>query len=201
MQRPDIASAEANLFAAQANVAAARRAFFPTLSLTASGGLESLALKNLSFPQANFSNAVSALTLPIFDGGALSAQLALSTARQDELLADYRKSIISAFADVENALSATSQGEAQIKLQKDVLGAAQRAYTISEERMRAGTIDIVTLLNVQQTMFTAQDAYIQTHLTRLQASLSLIQALGGGIRAPALVSAGDEQQQRENNGD
>lgn len=184
-QRPDIASAEANLYAAQASVAAARRAFLPNITLTATGGLESLALKNLSFPQAEFTSLAAGLTQPIFDGGNLNAQLALSKARQDELLAAYQKAILSAFTDVENALVAVTQTEKQFKLQQDVLGSAQRAYLISEERLREGTIDIVTLLSVQQTMFQAQDALVQSKQARLLASLSLIQALGGGMRVHA----------------
>lgn len=190
-QRPDIASAEANLHAAQADIAAARRAFFPSLTLTATGGLESIALKNLSFPQAEFSTLAAGLTQPIFDGGTLNAQLALSQSRHDELLANYQKTIINAFSDVESALAAVIQTEAQLKLQRNVLNSARRAYAITEERLRAGTIDIVTLLNVQQTMFQAQDALIQTKLARLHASLSLIQTLGGGmaLHNPNVMSA------------
>jgi outer membrane protein, multidrug efflux system len=181
-QRPDIASAEANLKSAQASISAARKAFLPNMTLTASGGLESLALKNLTFPQAQFSTFAAGLTQPIFDSGSLGAQLDLSRARRNELLADYQKAIVNAFTDVENALVAIKQSAAQLAMQRQVVAAAQRAYMISEERLRAGTIDIVTLLNVQQTMFQAQDGLIQAHLTRLQASLSLIQALGGGMR-------------------
>ena len=100
--------------------------------------------------------------------------------RQDELLQLYRKAIIQAFADVENALIAVQQGARRERLQREVVAASRRAFEISETRLREGTIDLVTVLNTQQTLFQAEDAAAQARLAHLQAVVSLYQALGGG---------------------
>ena len=180
-RRPDIARAEADLRAAEANVESARVAYLPSFDLTLKGGQESRTLENLLRPDAAFASALGGITAPIFDGGVLDASYALQSGRRSELIAAYRKAIISALGDVENALVSTKQGRLQEDLQVDVVTATKRAYAISEERMRAGTIDVVTLLTVQQNLFQAQEGLIQSRLSRLQASIALIQALGGGF--------------------
>ena len=184
VRRPDIARAEASLRAASFNVQSARAALLPNISLTATGGFESLALKNLLQPHALFASGLAGITDPVFDGGNLRAQVEGQSARQAELIATYRKTVLSALADVENALVAVQQTRKQEVLQHDAVNASRRAYEISEERLRAGTIDLVTLLAVQQNLFQAQENLLQSRLARLQASLSLIQALGGGFVLP-----------------
>ena len=183
-RRPDIARAEADLRTAHFNVQSARAALLPNISLTANGGLESLMLKNLLSPHAAFASGVAGITEPVFDGGNLRAQLEGQTARQEELIATYRKTVLTALADVENALVAVQLNRRQEILQQEAVTASRRAYEISEERLRAGTIDIVTLLSVQQNLFQSQENLVQSRLARLQASLSLIQALGGGFVLP-----------------
>lgn len=189
VRRPDIARAEASLRASQFNVQSARAALLPNISLTASGGLESLMLKNILSPHATFASGLAGVTEPVFDGGNLRAQLEGQTARQQELIATYRKTVLTALADVENALVAVQQSRKQELLQQEAVTASRRAYEISEERLRAGTIDIVTLLAVQQNLFQAQENLVQSRLARLQASLSLIQALGGGFVLPDTAPA------------
>ncbi len=181
LQRPDIAAAEANLRAAEANIEAAQAAYLPSFDLTIKGGTESRALQNMLLPDAAFGSGLTSLAAPIFDGGTLDANLAKQKGRRSELVATYQKTILSAFSDVENALIATRQNRLQEELQAEAVAAAKRAYAISEERLRAGTIDIVTLLTVQQNLFQAQAALIQSRLNRLQAALALIQAVGGGF--------------------
>ena len=101
-------------------------------------------------------------------------------ARRDELVANYRKSVLSGFSDVERALAAQRyQGQLE-GLQRKSLASSQRAYELSEQRLREGTVDLVTVLNTQNTLFQVQDALVQTRLARLQAAVSLYQALGGG---------------------
>ena len=185
LRRPDIARAEADLRAAEANLEAARAAYLPSFDLTLKGGQESRTLENMLRPDAAFASALGGITAPIFDGGALDASYALQSGRRSELIAAYHKAIISALGDVENALVSTKQSRLQEELQTDVVTATKRAYAISEERMRAGTIDIVTLLTVQQNLFQAQEGLIQSRLSRLQASMALIQALGGGFEVAA----------------
>jgi NodT family efflux transporter outer membrane factor (OMF) lipoprotein len=179
-QRPDIREAEALLASANANVYAARAAFLPSITLTGEGGFQSLALKTLFRPEAAFYSVAAGLTQPIFHGGQLLGQLDLQKGRQDELLQNYRKSIISAFTDVERALIATEQLARQEQLQRDAVTSSRRAYEISETQLREGTVDLVTVLQTQQTLFQAQDVLAQVRLLRLQAAVALYQALGGG---------------------
>lgn len=182
LQRPDIARVEAQLKAAFASVEASRAAFLPAFSLTASGGLESIALKTLLNPHASALSLAGGITQPLFDGGNLKAQFEGVSAREAELAANARKTVLTALADVENALIAVEQSRRQEMLQQEVVNASRRATLISEERLRAGTIDLVTLLAVQQSLFQAQENLLLSRLQRLQASLSLIEALGGGFQ-------------------
>lgn len=185
LRRPDIAAAEARLVAAGANITAARAAFYPSINLTSDVSLESIALKNLLRPEAiGVSIAASALQ-PIFSGYSLEGQLEANKARWNQLLAAYRGSIVSALADVENALIAVRKSAEQEMLRGRAVVAAQRAIAITQERLREGTIDVVTLLNTQQTLFNAQDAASQARFQRLQALVSLFQALGGGFSREA----------------
>lgn len=179
-QRPDIREAEARLAGADANVEAARAAFFPTIELTAQGGFQSAALRSLFGPAAFFYTAAASLTQPIFDGGLLLGQLDLQRGTREELLQIYRKAVISAFTDVEKALVAVQQLARQEQLQREAVRQARRAFELSEERLRAGTIDLTTLLQTQQTLFQQEDALAQVRFARLQAVVSLFQALGGG---------------------
>ena len=184
-QRPDIARAEALLLAAGANVEAGRAAFLPSFSLTASGGLESMTLKTLLSPHAAANSLLAGISQPLFDGGTLKAQYQGETGREAETVANSRKTVLTALSDVENALIAVEQSRRQEVLQQEVVTASRRATLISEERLKAGTIDIVTLLAVQQSLFQAQENLLSSRLQRLQASLGLIEALGGGFQKPA----------------
>ncbi len=179
LRRPDIGQAEALLASANGDVEAARAAFFPTISLTGEGGYQSNALKLLFQPESAFYNVAAGLTQPIFDGGRLLGDLELQRGRQEELLQLYRKSVISGFADVENTLVAIQQTARRERLQGEVVSSSRRAFEISETRLREGTIDLVTSLNTQQSLFQAEDNLAQARLAHLQAIVSLFQALGG----------------------
>ncbi|UGV28982.1 efflux transporter outer membrane subunit [Rhodopseudomonas boonkerdii] len=179
-QRPDIRRQESRLASATANVGSARAQFFPTISLTGSGGYQSSALVALFNPNAAFFSLVGGLTQPIFDGGVIKGNFELTQAQQDELLQTYRKTVVSAFADVDNALVAIRQATARLRLQREVVRASRRAFELSEQQLRAGTADIVTVLNTQLTLFQAEDTLSQAQLAQLQAIVSLYQALGGG---------------------
>ncbi|MGE3149254.1 MAG: efflux transporter outer membrane subunit [Pseudorhodoplanes sp.] len=179
-QRPDIGEAEALLLGADANVEAARAAFFPSIVLTAEGGYQSAALKSLFQPNAVFYTIASGLTQPIFDNFRLQGQFEQQRGRQDELLQIYRKTVVQAFADVDSALVAVQQSARRERLQREVVTSSRRAFDIAETRLREGTVDLVTVLTTQQTLFQAQDALAQAQLARLQAVVTLYQALGGG---------------------
>lgn len=182
-RRPDVRQAEANLAAASADVTAARAALFPTISLTAQGGLQSIALQTLLRPGATIYGVALGLTQPIFDGGALRGQLEQTRARREELLANYRQAILSALQDTETNLSALQRNRELVALQTARAEAAQRAYAVAEAQFRAGTIDLLTVLNTQTTLFTARIALAQAQAARLQAAAALFTALGGGWTA------------------
>jgi NodT family efflux transporter outer membrane factor (OMF) lipoprotein len=184
-QRPDIRFAEANLKSANFSVEAARAAFFPTIALTGETGFQSLALSSLFGPGAWFYTVAAAATQPIFHGGALTGALEQAQGRQLELLQDYRKAVLSGFSDVEQALIAVEQQALHERYQREVLSASKRAFDISYQRLQQGTLDMVTLTQTQQTLFTAQDVLAQVRLARLQAVVSLYQALGGGWSPPS----------------
>ena len=119
-------------------------------------------------------------TQPIFDGGKILGNFEFTKARQDELLQTYRKTVIQSFSDVDNALYSIKQTTIRLQLQRAVVASSRRAFELAEQQLRAGTADIVTVLQVQQTLFTAEDALWQAQLARLLAIVSLYQALGGG---------------------
>ncbi len=179
-RRPDVAAAEQQLISANANIGVARAAFFPSIQLTGSAGFLSTALSS-AFNPANGVFALGAgLTQPIFEGGAIEGQYEYSKAHYDELVATYRKSVISAFGNVEDALVAVQQTADQVERQQTATNAARRAYEIAQAQLHAGTINILTVLNTEAALFTAQDALVQARLLRLQALVSLFNALGGG---------------------
>nr|WP_081433781.1 efflux transporter outer membrane subunit [Beijerinckia indica] len=193
-QRPDVQAAEAQLASAHASVVAARAAFFPQIQLTGEGGFQSLALKTLFQPSAGLYSLAAGLTQPIFDAGLLQGDYDQAKARQEELLADYRKSIVSAFTDVEKALISIRNLRRQEVLLGESLAASQRALDLAEDQLRAGTVDYTTVLQAQQTLFTTRDTLSQTRLALLQAGVALYQALGGGwpqSQAPAQNSQRD----------
>jgi len=179
-RRPDVAAAEAQLIAANADIAAARAAIFPSINLTADGGYESSALATLLTPSSRIWSLGAGITQPIFQGGALLGGYALAKAQYQELLAGYHKAVISALANVEDALIAAQQTTEQLSRQREATEHARRAYRFAQAQMRAGTINVLTLLNTETTLFTAEDALAQAKYAHLQSLVSLYQALGGG---------------------
>ncbi|NWB29744.1 efflux transporter outer membrane subunit [Pseudomonas gingeri] len=181
-RRPDIARAEAQLAAAQADVTVARAAMLPKLTLGASLGSEStIASEALRTP---FYNLTAGLVAPIFNNGRLRAERDKATARQQELLETYRGSIVNGFADVEKALNSISGLDQQRRWQDEELQQARTAFEISQSRYQAGAADLLTVLETQRTLYAAQDLNVQLRLSRLQASIALYKALGGGWQAP-----------------
>jgi outer membrane protein TolC len=179
-RRPDIRAAEASLAAVNADVVAARAAFFPSITLAAEGGLQASVLKWLARPEAAAWQAAVGLVQPIFDGGRLQGEFDFQKGRQEELLQLYRKSIIQAFADVDSALVATRLLAARERLQNEVVASSRRAFQLAEQRLNEGTVDIIQVLTTQQALFQAQDTLTLVKLARLQATVSLFRALGGG---------------------
>jgi len=179
-RRPDVAAAEAQLVAANADIQQARAAFFPTIDLTASGGYESTALKTLLEPASRVFDLAGGLTQPIFHGGAILGQYRYSKARYAELLADYHKAVISAFGNVEDSLIAVRETSDQLERQQKAVDTADRAYKLSQMQFHAGTINILTVLSTETALFTAESTLAQVKLAHLQALVGLFNALGGG---------------------
>ena len=182
-RRPDVYLAEANLRSAHADIAVARAAMFPNISLTAGAGVANPALPAtvLTIPGIGPSLALGGnLTQPIFDHGRLEARHDEAIARETELLATYRSSIIAAFSDVENALAAIQHLNQSSAAQTDNLTQSERAFAGAKARYAAGSGDFLTLLEAQRTFYTARDQFVQYRVARLQALVSLCKALGGG---------------------
>ena len=179
-QRPDIRRQEAQLASATANIGNARAQFFPSIQLTGQGGYQSSSLVSLFQPHAAFFSLVGSAAQPIFDGGKILGNFEFAKARQDELLQTYRKTVVQSFADVDNALTSIRETTIKLRLEREVVAASRRAFLLSEQQLRAGTADIVTVLNTQLTLFQAEDSLWQAQLARLLAIVSLYQALGGG---------------------
>jgi len=179
-RRPDVQNAEAQLVAANADMTAAKAALFPDVNLTAEAGFESLALSTLLHGSNLLYSLAANVTQPIFHGAALEGAIEEKQGRYEELVQDYRKAVVSAFTDVENALIATRKTDEEEQAQKAAVATAQRAFDISKAQFDAGLVDITTLLNTQKTLFAAKDALVQARLGHLQAVVSLFKALGGG---------------------
>ncbi|MNJ22996.1 Toluene efflux pump outer membrane protein TtgF precursor [compost metagenome] len=177
-RRPDIAAAEARLAAAQANVQVARAAMLPSLTLGADlgSGADTFA-QILRSPYYTLSAGLAA---PIFNNGRLRAERDKARAQQEELLQNYRSSIVAGFADVEKALNAISGVDDQRQWQDQEVEQARTAFTLSESRYRAGAETLLTVLETQRTLYQAQDQQAQLRLARLQGSVALYKALGGG---------------------
>jgi NodT family efflux transporter outer membrane factor (OMF) lipoprotein len=180
LRRPDIAQAEANLASAHASVDAARAAFLPQISLTGSGGTLSGAIGTL-LQASNLGYTYGASLLQtIFDGGKLVGEKHLAEATQKEYVAAYQSATLNAYADVEFSLvEVANTGRAESHL-LSLITAAQEAFQISELQYRQGAADLLTVLQAQQTLFSAEDQLAQTVLANRLASIHLYEALGGG---------------------
>jgi NodT family efflux transporter outer membrane factor (OMF) lipoprotein len=180
LRRPDVAEAEANLAAAHANVDAARAAFLPQIALSANGGFASAAIGTL-LHGSNFGWDIGASLLQtVFDGGRLAAQQDLAEANEKVLVADYRHAVLAAYSDVETALQQVANNtRARDHLVREV-AAAQQAFAIAKLQYQHGTTDLLTVLQAQQTLFSAEDQFAQVTQARLAASVHLYETLGGG---------------------
>jgi len=179
-RRPDVAESEQQLISANADITVARAALFPSIELTASGGYASSALDSLINPVSRVWALSAGLTQPIFHGGALRGQVAFSNARYRELLSDYHKTVISAFSNVESALVAAQQTHEQQIRQQDAVTKARRAFQFAQTQMSAGIVNILTVLNTENALFSAQDELVQIQYLHLQSLVDLYTALGGG---------------------
>jgi len=172
--RPDIQSAEAGLRGANADIGVARAAFFPSLTLSA----DTVIAAGFGNPAAAASSLASSLLAPIFTGGRLTGNLQSVTARQKELAAQYQKTVLVAFQEVEDALAALKSNNEQAALSVESVKESQNAYDIAKARFDAGAIDYLTLLETQRSLYQAQDSQIAINQGQLVAYVQLRKALG-----------------------
>ena len=182
-RRPDILRAESQLRAANANIGAARAAFFPSISLTAGIGTISKELSGLFKSGSDSWGFSPQITLPIFTAGRNRAGLAAAKADRDIYLAQYEKTIQAAFREVADALAQRGAVEDQVTAQQALVDAAAATYRLAEARYLQGVDSQLTVLDAQRSLYAAQHGLIGLRLARFNNALMLYKALGGGVSA------------------
>lgn len=182
LRRPDIAAAEHDLRGANANIGAARAAFFPTISLTAAFGSVSQGLSNLFGGGSDFWSVAPSANLSIFDFGRRKGNLQYARATYDAMVATYEKSVQTGFREVADALARRGTMAQQVEAQTSLRDSARVAYTLSEARFRAGIDNFLTTLDSQRTLYNAEQSLLATRLTRASNMVELYRAMGGGLK-------------------
>ena len=179
--RPDIRAAEQRLRSAQANIAAARAAFFPRISLTAGAGLASTELGNLF--QSNSGTWIFSpqLVLPIFDAGRNKANLSLAEVRTDIAIASYEKTIQVAFREVADALSARATLSDEITAQEAVRSSQAARLELAQARYKNGIASYLDVLDAERELFASEQQLLQTKLLKITNTVDLYRSLGGGL--------------------
>ena len=185
-QRPDLMAAEHQLRAAQANIGAARAAFFPTISLTAAYGTASAELSGLFDSGSGAWNFAPRLVLPIFDAGRIRANMDLAEVRRDVAVANYEKSVQGAFREVADALSNRRWLALQVDIGKTTLAAQSERARLAKLRYDNGAAPYLEVLDAQRDLLTVEQQLVQTRRALLSSQVSLYAALGGG--APAATT-------------
>ncbi|MEA5124801.1 efflux transporter outer membrane subunit [Xanthomonas floridensis] len=179
-RRPDILEAERNLRAANANIGAARAAFFPSISLTGSLGSSSNSLSNLFDAGTRAWSFVPTLTLPIFNAGRHRANLDMAKANREIEVARYEKSIQSAFREVSDALAQRDTLGRQLQAQQALVDATADSYRLSQARFERGIDSYLQALDAQRSLYSAQQTLIATQLSRVTNLVTFYKAMGGG---------------------
>lgn len=179
--RPDIRAAEQRLRASQANIAAARAAFFPRISLTAGFGLASGDLGDLFDTSSRTWNFAPQLVLPIFDNGRNKSGLSLAEVRSNIAITDYEKTIQVAFREVADALAARATLTEEIEAQKAVRDAQFERLSLAQARYQNGISSYLDVLDAERELFNAEQALVQSQLLKLTNAVDLYRSLGGGL--------------------
>ncbi len=187
-RRPDILQAEHQLKAANANIGAARAAFFPSISLTTTAGSMSNELSDLFSSGSGTWLFQPQLRLPIFNSGRLKASLDYSKVQKDIRIAQYEKSIQTAFQEVADGLIARSTYNEQLAAQDKLLESSQAYLDLAERRYREGVDNQLTLLDAQRLLFSTQQQRINTQLALLTSEINLYKSLGGSYQATSETS-------------
>jgi multidrug efflux system outer membrane protein len=180
--RPDVLAAEHTLIAANADIGAARAAFFPSITLTGSYGTASTQLSGLFKAGSAAWTFSPQINLPIFTGGANKANLDLSKIEKDINVAEYEKALQSAFREVDDALAARQTLDDQLTAQRAVLEDTSQSYQLADLRFKSGVDSFLPVLDAQRSLYAAQQSVISLELIRLQNMATLYKALGGGMQ-------------------
>ena len=180
--RPDVLAAEHTLIAANADIGAARAAFFPSVTLTGQFGTASTQLSGLFKSGSAAWSFSPQITLPIFTGGKNKASLDLSRIEKDINIAQYEKALQTAFREVDDALSARRTLEEQLEAQRALLEDTSQSYQLADLRFKNGVDSFLPVLDAQRALYSAQQSVISLELIRLQNMATLYKALGGGMR-------------------
>jgi multidrug efflux system outer membrane protein len=187
-RRPDVLQAEHQLEAANANIGAARAAFYPRISLTADAGTASSALSGLFKAGSGSWTFAPQIILPIFDGGSNRANLDLAMVDRDIYVAQYEKAIQTAFREVADGLAVRDTVQAQLDARNALVEASAEVYRLSGERFQRGADSYLQLLDAQRSLYAAQQNLIGTQLTRIGNLVTLYKALGGGWSGASTIA-------------
>lgn len=192
-RRPDIRKSEADLLAANADIGAARAAFYPSITLSASAGLEGMATGGASA----LASVVAGLVQPIFTGGTLEGELERTKARRAELVANYRQTVLTAFKEVQDALTTVETSAARAASLSTAADESRNAFRLAQVAYAAGASDFLTVLDAQRTQLSNEDSLVQAELDRYTTAAGLFKALGGGwqgdARSEASAAAAEER--------
>jgi multidrug efflux system outer membrane protein len=178
--RPDIRQAEHLLRGANANIGAARAAFFPRIALTASGGTASSSLSGLFEPGSGAWSFMPQISIPIFEGGKNLANLRAAEVEREIHIARYEGAIQTAFREVADALAGQGTYEGQVAAQRALVEATAESYALAERRYRSGIDSYLTLLDAQRSLYAAQQELIRIQLAQVSNTVNLYKVLGGG---------------------
>jgi NodT family efflux transporter outer membrane factor (OMF) lipoprotein len=190
-RRPDIAASERNMAAANAQIGVAQAAFYPNLSLTASGGLESSAIKHLFDWPSRFWSVGSTASETIFDAGLRRATVQQFVSTYNADVASYRQTVLTAFEQVEDYLAAVRILSQQIQQQEQAVQSATKFLELEQGRYDTGIDPYVNVVTAQTTLLTDQQSLTSLHVQQMTASVQLIEALGGGWDSMQLPSSAD----------
>jgi multidrug efflux system outer membrane protein len=188
-RRPDIAAAERRILAANARIGVAKAAYFPSLTLGIDGGFRATQGSLLESPNSFWGLGPLSALVTLFDAGKRNAQVKLSRAEYDEVAADYRNTVLTAFRQVEDGLAATHNLATQAVDQRDAAMAAERTRDLAMTRYRDGASDYLEVVIAQTAALDTERSAIALDTQRMRAAIALVRAMGGGYQAPGSAVA------------
>jgi outer membrane protein, multidrug efflux system len=192
-RRPDVSAAERRMAAANANIGVAKAAFFPTIMINGMGGFESLNAGTVFNWQSRFWSLGPSLTLPLFEGGQNVANLHAARAAYDGSVANYRQSVLAAFADVEDSLAAQNFLSRQYDAEGAALVAARKQLEVANNRYKAGLVTFLDVATAQSTELGVESTAVQLRGQQLVAAVALVKSLGGGWQDPFVTAQSSRQ--------